>query len=253
MYINSLGMGGVSAHTQRNSGVGTSNINPYNYDTVMQKAMEKRNAAIGAASASDGDMIITQPSYYSKSNKQQPVSEQEKNAMTMSEYRQWFRSEVAGIQADACTYSPYLSDTLVIKEEAFEKMKSDPEWEKEVLSKIKEHCSGKSIAGTKAIGYQIIGASQDACHEEGIPVRTNASTVSSLYPSLNTTSLYAANPLLTQSGYWNTMLTGQAGLSNYLTQGLLYGQSGLGTLAQAAYSNVLNGGLSSSLLGNFLI
>lgn len=244
MYINSLGMGGFGAHTQRNSGMGTSNINLYNYDTVMQKAMQKRNAAIGAASTSDGDMIITQPSYYQKNSKPQSVSEREKNAMTMSEYRQWFRSEVAGIQADAYTYSPYLSDTLVIKEEAFEKMKSDLEWEKEVLSKIKEHCCGKNIAGTKAIGYQIIGASQDACHEEGIPVRTNASTVS---------SLYAANPLLTQSGYWNTMLTGQAGLSNYLTQGLLYGQSSLGTLAQAAYSNVLNGGLSSSLLGNFLI
>ncbi|MBD5457605.1 MAG: hypothetical protein HDR27_03410 [Lachnospiraceae bacterium] len=244
MYINSLGMGGVSAHTQRNRDVGTSNINQYNYDTAMQKAMQKRNAAIGAASASDGDMIITQPSYYQKNSKQQYSSEREKNAMTMSEYRQWFRSEVAGIQSDAYTYSPYLSDTLVIKEETFEKMRSDPEWEKEVLSKIKEHCCGKNMAGTKAIGYQIIGASQDACHEEGIPVRTNASTVS---------SLYTANPLLTQSGYWNTMLTGQTGLSNYLTQGLLYGQSGLGTLAQAAYSNVLNGGSSGSLLGNFLI
>lgn len=253
MYINSLGMGGITSHAQKNNGVGTANVNQYNYGTVMQKAMEKRNAAIGSASTADGDMIITQPSYYQKNSTQQSVSEREKNTMSMSEYRQWFRGEVAGIQTEACSYSPYLSDTLVIKEEAFEKMKSDPAWEKEVLGKIKEHCYGKALTGKKAIGYQIIGASQDACREEGIPVKTDASTVSSLYPSLNTISLYAADPLLTQSGNWNTMLTGQAGLLNYLTQGSLNGQSSLGTLAQAAYGNVLNGGSSGSLLGNFLI
>lgn len=263
MYINSLGMGGITSSAQKNSGVGTVNLNRYNYDTVMRKAMEKRNAAIDSASTSDGDMIITQPSYYQKSSTQQAVSAKEKSQMSMSEYRQWFRGEVAGIQTEAYAHSPYLSDTLVIKEEAFEKMKSAPEWEKEVLNKIREHCYGKEISGTKAIGYQIIGASPEACHEEGIPIKTNTSALSSLsaassyaaspYNSLSAGSLYAANPLLTQSGYWNTMLTGQNGLSNYLTQGLLSGQSSLGTLAQAAYGSVLSGGLSSSLLGNFLI
>lgn len=253
MYINSLGMGEITSHAPKNSGVGTVSVNQYDYDTVMQKAMEKRNAAIASASAADGDMIIMQPSNYQKNSMQKTVSETEKNAMSMSEYRQWFRGEVAGIQTEAYAYSPYLSDTLVIKEEAFEKMKSDPEWEKEVLDKIREHCYGKKFTGAKAIGCQIIGASRDACHEEGIPVRTNTSTVSSLYPSLNIFSPYAANSLLTQSGYWNTMLAGQAGLSDYLTQGSLNGQSSLGTLAQAAYGNMLNDGLSSSLLGNFLI
>lgn len=218
MYINSLGMGGITSHTSKNNGIGTAKIDQYDYDTVMQKAMEKRNTAIGSTSAADGDMIITQPSCYQKNSAGQSVSEKEKQAMSMSEYRQWFRNEAAGIQTEAYPYSPYLSDTLVIKEEAFEKMKSDPEWEKEVLDKIREHCYGKTLMGSKAIGYQIIGASRDACHEEGIPVKTNYAG-----------SLYAPNSLLTQSGYWNTIL------------------------AQAAYGNVLNGGLSGSLLGNFLI
>lgn len=261
MYINSLGMGGLTAQVQKNNNAGTANIaniNRYSYDTAMQKALAKRSSAIGSASAADGDMIITQPSYNQKNVRQQTVSEKEKNAMSMSEYRQWFRSEVNGIQTEAYAHSPYLSDTLVIKEEAFEKMKSDPAWEKEVLGKIREHCDGKTLTGTKAIGYQIIGASQESCREEEIPVRTNASGISTLYPSLYggslyTGSLYAANPFLTQNGYWNTMLTGQNGLSNYLTQGLLSGQSSLGALASAAYGNVLSGGLSGSLLGNFLI
>lgn len=267
MYINSLGMGGITSRVQKSNNTGAAAINRYSYDTAMQKALAKRNAVIGSASAADGDMIITQPSYVQKSNKQQSVSEKEKNAMSMSEYRQWFRGEVAGIQTEAYTRSPYLSDTLIIKEEAFEKMKSDPAWEAEVLGKIREHCYGKDSTGTKALGYQIIGASQENCREEEIPVNTSAAGISSLYSSLYTPSAYAAlsygspyagalsaaNPLLTQSGYWNTMLTGQSGLSNYLTQGLLGSQSSLGALASAAYGNVLNGGLSSSLLGNFLI
>ena len=258
MYINSLGMGGLTSQVQKNNSAGTANINRYSYDTAMQKALAKRSSAIGSASAADGDMIITQPSYGQKNSRQQTVSEKEKSAMSMSEYRQWFRGEVNGIQTEAYARSPYLSDMLVIKEEAFEKMKSDPAWEKEVLDKIRVHCYGRNLAGTKAIGYQIVGASQEACREEEIPVRTNVSGISALYPSLHagslyTGSLYAANPFLTQNGYWNTMLTGQSGLSNYLTQGLLGGQSGLGALASAAYGNVLSGGLSGSLLGNFLI
>jgi len=267
MYINSLGMGGITSHAQRNGGVGAADVNRYSYDTVMQKAMEERNAVIGPASAMGGDMIIAQPSSYQKSNQQQSVSEREKNTMSMSEYRQWFRNEVVGIQTEARTYSPYLSDTLVIREEAFERMKSEPAWEKEVLGKIREHCYGKEITGTKAIGYQVIGASPETCHEEGIPVRTNASSVFSLYPSLSAVppyaalsymspyagSLYAADPLLTQNGHWNTMLTGQTGSLNYLPYGLLRGQNSLGALASAAYSNVLNGRSSGSLFGNFLI
>lgn len=258
MYINSLGMGGLTSQVQKSNSAGTANINRYSYDTAMQKALAKRSFAIGSASDAGGDMIITQPSYGQKNSRQQTVSEKEKSAMSMSEYRQWFRGEVNGIQTEAYARSPYLSDTLVIKEEAFEKMKNDPAWEKEVLGKIREHCYGRNLAGTKAIGYQIVGASQEACREEEIPVRTNVSDISALYPSLHagslyTGSLYAANLFLTQNGYWNTMLTGQSGLSNYLTQGLLDGQSGLGALASAAYGNVLNGGLSGSLLGNFLI
>ncbi|MCM1174042.1 MAG: DUF868 family protein [Blautia sp.] len=253
MYINSLGMGGAASHTQKNSGAGTADVKTYRYDTAMRKALEKRNAAVGSASVQEGDMIITQPSCYQKSGKQQSVSAKEKSGMTMSGYRQWFRGEVAAVQAEAYARSPYLSDTLVIKEDAFERMKSDPAWEKEVLSKIKEHCYGKEIAGTKAIGCQVIGVSPEDCHEERIPVKTSASGISALYPSFYAGSSYAANPLLTQSGYWNTILAGQNGLSNYLTQGLLSGQSSLGTLASAAYGNVMNGGLSNSLLGNFLL
>lgn len=277
MYINALGMRGINSQASQNTNGRTGGINQYDYNTVMQKALAKRNAAVGAASVQEGDMIITQPSYTQNTAGRKDVTDQEKNEMSMKEYRQWFRDEVSGIQSEAYAVSPYISDTLVIKEEAFEKMKNDPEWEKEVLGKIKTHCYGKEIASkefagkeiagkkfasTKAIGYQIIGASAETCHEEGIPVNTSSAysalngnspfgSLSYGYPYIS--SLYTANPLLTQGGYWNNMLTGQTGLSNYLTQGLLSGQSGLGMLASGAYTNVMNGGMGSSLLGNFLI
>ncbi len=113
-------------------------------------------------------------------------------------------------------------------------MKSDPAWEKEVFGKIREHSFGQETVGTKSIGYQIIGASPESCHEEEIPVRTTY-------------------PLLTAGGYRNGLLSGQTGFSDYLTQGWLSGQNSLGMLSSAAYRNVMNGGLGNSLLGTFML
>lgn len=241
MYINSLGMREISSQTVKSTDGRLAGTGAYRYDTVMQKALEKRNTAVGAAYAREGDMVITQPSSYSYQSPtvRKTLNDQERNEMSLKEYRQWFRNEVSGIQSEFYGCSPYLSDTLIIKEEAFEKMKSDPEWEKEVLARIREHCYGQETVGTKAVGYQIIGTSPENCHEEEIPVSIS--------------SLYASNPWLTSGGYWNSMLSGQSGLSGYLTQGLLSGQNSLGLLSSAAYRNVMNGGLGNSLLGNFTI
>lgn len=232
MYINSLGMRGTHFQTVKDTAGKANGTGQYQYDTVMQKALEKRNAAIG--SASEGDMVITQPSVYQNAFDRQAVTVQEKNEMSTKEYRQWFRNEVAAIQSETCFYSPYISDTLVIKEEAFEKMKNDSAWEKEVLGKIRAHCRGQEIAGTKAVGYQIIGVSPESCREEEIPVGP-------------------AYPFLTSAGYWNGMLSGQTGLPNYLTQGLLGSQISSGMLSSAAYRNVMNSGMEYSLFGNFML
>ena len=48
MYINSLGMRGVPAQTIQNTGGRTGVVGQENYDTVMRKALEKRNAALGS-------------------------------------------------------------------------------------------------------------------------------------------------------------------------------------------------------------
>lgn len=263
MYIHSLGMRGIYSQTVQKTDGGTGVVGKESYDTVMRKALEKQNAAIDAASVQEGDMVITQPFGYSyqSNDGRKSVASQEKSGMSMEEYRQWFRNEVSDIRSETYAYSPYISDTLVIKEEAFEKMKNEPEWEEEVLGKIRKHCLGQEISGTKAIGYQIIDASPEKCCEEGIPVGTGTA-----YPKGNIASPYAAmdysypyvgtlyaNPLLVSGGYWNSMLAGQTGFSNALASGLLSGQNSLGMLSSAAYRNVMNGGLGSSLLGDFMI
>ncbi|MCI8356959.1 MAG: hypothetical protein HFI51_02255 [Lachnospiraceae bacterium] len=234
MYINALGMRGVHSQTVQNTGSKTGTVGQYDYNTVLQRALEKRNAAIGSVSAGEGDMIITLPAYEQNNAGPKDISDQEKCEMSMKEYRTWFRNEVAAIRSESRARSPYISDMLVIKEEAFEKMKSDPAWEKEVFGKIREHSFGQETVGTKSIGYQIIGASPESCHEEEIPVRTTY-------------------PLLTAGGYRNGLLSGQTGFSDYLTQGWLSGQNSLGMLSSAAYRNVMNGGLGNSLLGTFML
>ena len=70
----------------------------------------------------------------------------------------WYRSTCVG-------------GALTITEECFERMKTDPEWEKTVLGMVRKMYSCTGIMGSKMIGYQVIGATPEQCHGEGIPVK----------------------------------------------------------------------------------
>lgn len=96
----------------------------------------------------------------------------------------------------------------IIIKEAFEKMKTDPEWEESVMNKVKAYYGGDSAAGRLS---------------------------------------------------W----TGQNSLQNYLLQGLIGGQNGLGigltgyspysfgNLAASAYGSLMSGTLGGSVFGNW--
>lgn len=69
------------------------------------------------------------------------IDNKTKDEMTMDEYKQWFRNEVSKMPVSAFVSSTFISDTLIITEEAFKRMKNDPEWEKrheEFEKKIEE-------------------------------------------------------------------------------------------------------------------
>ena len=100
----------------------------------------------------------------------------------------------------------------IIIQEAFQKMETDPEWEATVMDKVKEYYAGNNAADGTVKGWQY--------------------------------------------------LTGQNGLQSYLMQNLLgmtgttglmgyYPAYGFGNQVAAAYGNVMNNAVNSSLFGSW--
>lgn len=94
--------------------------------------------------------------------------------MTMDEYKQWFLNEMSGMPVSGWYRSTCVGGALTITEECFERMKNDPEWEKTVLGMVRKMYSTNGIMGSKMIGYQVIGATPEQCHGQGIPVKDGA-------------------------------------------------------------------------------
>jgi len=145
----------------------------------LQREIEKMAASQGVteklnSSTWAGDMVISQPPDYSGFSYDNSISEKSKAEMTMDEYKSWFMNEMSKMPVSAWYRSTCIGGALTITEEAFEKMKNDPEWEDTVLNMVRKMYSTNGIMGTKMIGYQVIGASPEQCYGEGIPVGTNS-------------------------------------------------------------------------------
>jgi len=163
------------------SGVG---VNPYAYTNSSQKASGKGNfaeevqkaevkdaAEKSGSSAWVGDMVVPQPPSYFGFTYDSGISDKSKEEMTMDEYKQWFMNEMSGMPVSGWYRSTCVGGALTITEECFERMKTDPEWEKTVLGMVRKMYSCTGIMGSKMIGYQVIGATPEQCHGEGIPVK----------------------------------------------------------------------------------
>jgi len=117
-----------------------------------------------------GDMVVPPPSYFGFTY-DSGISNKSKEEMTMDEYKQWFMNEMSGMPVSGWYRSTCVGGALTITEECFERMKTDPEWEKTVLGMVRKMYSCTGIMGSKMIGYQVIGATPEQCHGEGIPVK----------------------------------------------------------------------------------
>lgn len=89
----------------------------------------------------------------------------------MDEYKQWVMNEMSQMPVSGWYRSTCVGGSLIITDEAFEKMKSDPEWENTVMNMVRKMYSTNGIMGSKMIGFQVIGASPEECYGEGIPVK----------------------------------------------------------------------------------
>ena len=115
-------------------------------------------------------MVISQPPNYSDFTYDSSISNKTKKEMTMDEYKQWVMNEMSQMPISGWYRSTCVGGSLVITDEAFERMKSDPEWESTVLNMVRKMYSTNGIMGSKMIGFQVIGASPEECYGEGIPV-----------------------------------------------------------------------------------
>lgn len=146
-------------------------------DSFINKVNEvvgSDNSAISGNEKFKGDVVISQPPVNSSFVYNNTISNKSKDEMTMDEYKQWFMNEISKMPVSAWYSSTCVGGALTITDKAFERMKSDPEWENTVMNMVRNMYSSNGIMGSKMIGFQVIGASPEECYGEGIPVDNNS-------------------------------------------------------------------------------
>jgi hypothetical protein len=169
MSISNVSGAGVNPYAYTNNSKKTAGAG--NFAEEVQKAEGKNAAEKSGSSAWEGDMVVPQPPSYFGFTYDSSISNKSKEEMTMDEYKQWFMNEMSRMPVSGWYRSTCVGGALTITEECFERMKTDPEWEKTVLGMVRKMYSCTGIMGSKMIGYQVIGATPEQCHGEGIPVK----------------------------------------------------------------------------------
>ena len=169
MSISGVNGMGATVYTNTNRSKETADIN--SFANEVQKAEESQSATMKSnTSVWAGDMVIQYPPNYSGFTYDSSISNKSKEEMTMDEYKQWVMNEISQMPVSGWYRSTCVGGSLIITDEAFEKMKSDPEWENTVMNMVRKMYSTNGIMGSKMIGFQVIGASPEECYGEGIPV-----------------------------------------------------------------------------------
>lgn len=173
MSIGNVSGVGVNPYAYTNSSQRTAGTG--NFAEEVRKAEGKNTAEKSGSSAWAGDLVVPQPPSYFGFTYDGSISNKSKEEMTMDEYKQWFMNEMSGMPVSGWYRSTCVGGALTITEDCFERMKTDPEWEKTVLGMVRKMYSCTGIMGSKMIGYQVIGATPEQCYGEGIPIKDKSS------------------------------------------------------------------------------
>nr|WP_217937141.1 DUF6033 family protein [Enterocloster clostridioformis] len=165
--VNGAGMNPYPYTNSRRKAAGKGSFSADMQKTAKERDTEEKSRL----SPWKGDMVVSQPPSYFGFIYDHSLSSKSKEEMTMDEYKQWFMNEMSGMPVSGWYRSTCVGGALTITEECFERMKSDPEWEKTVLGMVRKMYSCTGIMGSRMIGYQVIGATPEQCHGEGIPVK----------------------------------------------------------------------------------
>ena len=173
MYMNNVGnvMGTAYQYANRTQ---TKTVTSH-FAGEVQKATEiQEYDSAKSTSKWDGDMVITLHEKMSGIEYDSSLDGKSKEDMTLDEYKQWYRNQVSKMPVSAFVASTFVSSQLIIKDECFERMKNDPEWEQKMLNMTRGYFGANGLIGSKAIGYQVLGASPEECYGAGIPVKNDS-------------------------------------------------------------------------------
>ena len=142
----------------------------YSFQNVMETTNGKQKTTVEDTMWS-GDMVVSQPPNYSRFSFDNSVLDKSKDDMTLDEYKQWFMNELSQLPVSGWVQNSFSSGALVIKEEAFENMKNDPEFEEYVLNRVRSLYSANGLpVGSNNISYEVIGGSPEECYGYAGPI-----------------------------------------------------------------------------------
>ena len=85
------------------------------------------------------------------------VSEKSKDEMSLDEYKQWVMNQISQFPVSGWVRSTFSSGSIVIKEEAFERMKNNPEYENYVLNRVRSAYSVQGLlVGSKMLALMLL-------------------------------------------------------------------------------------------------
>lgn len=175
MGISGISSAGILSYVNHVASQKTNNIrkadSANNFQDVMKTASEEQQNTHIKDTVWAGDMVVSQPPDYSSFSFDSSVLSKSKENMTLSEYKQWVMNELSQLPVSGWVQSSFSSGALIIKEEAFENMKNDPEFEEYVFNRVRSLYSANGLpVGSNNISYEVIGGSPEECYGYAGPV-----------------------------------------------------------------------------------
>lgn len=214
------------------------------FENMVREAVSKE----GRIFPEGEDVVMSHPPLYT--TQYNVDMNKSKEDMTLDEYKQYICNVVSGLPVSA-SMKVSSSGTLIFKEEAFESMKNNPEYEKKIINMLREKYSREVPANMPNVSYQVIGASEEECYGSAIPIKNFGLLLAGMNTSasgLNGLGSLGASALgLAGLGSLSTSALGLTGLGSLGTSAL--GLTGLGSLGTSVPGLVGLGNLGTSALG----
>lgn len=161
---NSKALTGKSKVEGRNDGAKTVSAETVSFQECFRDAVQRETSVFPAGE----DVVMANPPVYATNyNVDRNKS---RDAMTLDEYKQYICNKVSSLPIShsrrACS-----SGVLIFKEEAFESMKNNPDYEDEVMNMLQEDFSAQLSGYEPDVRYQVIGKTRAECYGAAIPIK----------------------------------------------------------------------------------